>query len=116
MDWIQALILGVIQGITEFLPISSSGHLVLSQHLLNIKEPGILIEIALHFGTLVAIIFYYHDDLSKLEKIKAPSRPTAEKPTINKTLLIPTQSTGVGSVIIVKVIDIQKAEGIINPA
>tara|TARA_B100000945_G_scaffold301692_1_gene284682 strand:- start:1790 stop:2557 length:768 start_codon:yes stop_codon:yes gene_type:complete len=68
MDWIQALILGLVQGITEFLPISSSGHLVLSKHLLNIKESGILIEVALHFGTLIAIIIYYYNDLVDLSK------------------------------------------------
>ena len=68
MDWIQALLLGLVQGITEFLPISSSGHLVLSQHLLNIKESGILIEVALHFGTLIAIIIYYYNNLVDLSK------------------------------------------------
>tara|TARA_B100000029_G_scaffold153330_2_gene148552 strand:- start:281 stop:1048 length:768 start_codon:yes stop_codon:yes gene_type:complete len=68
MDWIQALFLGLVQGITEFLPISSSGHLVLSQHLLNIKESGILIEVALHFGTLIAIIIYYYNNLVDLSK------------------------------------------------
>ena len=66
MDWIEALILGIVQGLTEFLPISSSGHLVLAQHLLGINEPGVLIEVILHLGTLAAILVYYNNDLKQL--------------------------------------------------
>ena len=66
MDWLQAFILGIIQGLTEFLPISSSGHLVLAQHLLGIETPGILLEVVLHMGTLVAILIYYYDDIKQL--------------------------------------------------
>ena len=66
MDWIQAFILGIIQGLTEFLPISSSGHLVLAQHFLGIETPGVLLEVILHMGTLVAILIYFHDDIRQL--------------------------------------------------
>ncbi|MBC8256880.1 MAG: undecaprenyl-diphosphate phosphatase [Candidatus Marinimicrobia bacterium] len=66
MDWIQALILGIVQGLTEFLPVSSSGHLVLAQHLLSVDEPGVLLEVILHMGTLAAILFYFYDDLKQL--------------------------------------------------
>ena len=48
MDWLQALILGIIQGITEFFPISSSGHLVLAQHLIGVETSGVLLEVVLH--------------------------------------------------------------------
>jgi len=62
MTLIEALILGVIQGITEFLPISSSGHLVLSQSILNIEQPGNELEILLHLGTLGSIfVVFFHD-------------------------------------------------------
>ena len=68
MDLLDAIILGLIQGITEFLPISSSGHLVLAQFFLGIKSPGILLEIILHLGTLFSIIVFYRMDLLLLYK------------------------------------------------
>ena len=68
MNIIEALLLGIIQGLTEFLPISSSGHLVLAQHFLNINEKGVILEVVLHMGTLVAIIIYYYRDIQNLIK------------------------------------------------
>lgn len=59
-----ALCLGVLQGLTEFLPISSSGHLVLAQSLIpGFSQPGVLFEVALHIGTLVAVCAYFWKDL-----------------------------------------------------
>jgi undecaprenyl-diphosphatase len=58
MSIIQSLILGIVQGITEFLPISSSGHLVLMQKFFNITEPPIFFDTLIHFATLLAIFFY----------------------------------------------------------
>lgn len=55
MDWIRALILGIVQGLTEFLPVSSSGHLVLLQNLFGLKEPELLFDVCVHVGTLVAV-------------------------------------------------------------
>jgi undecaprenyl-diphosphatase len=63
MDHIDAVILGVVQGLTEFLPISSSGHLVLFQHLLGFREPELLFDAALHFGTLLAVCIHFRRDL-----------------------------------------------------
>ncbi|MEE9443379.1 MAG: undecaprenyl-diphosphatase UppP [candidate division Zixibacteria bacterium] len=68
MEFWDVLILGVIQGLTEFLPISSSGHLVISQHMLGIKAPGVSLEIWLHFGTLVAVLVYYYKRLFGIVK------------------------------------------------
>jgi undecaprenyl-diphosphatase len=56
---ISLIILGIIQGITEFIPISSSGHLVLSKFLLGFPSDGVLLEVALHAGTLVPILIFY---------------------------------------------------------
>jgi undecaprenyl-diphosphatase len=62
----EALILGLVQGITEFLPISSSGHLVIFQHLLGIRTPGLLFEVLVHFGTLVAVVAFFWADVTRL--------------------------------------------------
>ena len=65
----EAILLGLLQGLTEFLPISSSGHLVIAQHLLGIDEPMLTFDIAVHVGTLVAVItVFWHDVLSLLKK------------------------------------------------
>ncbi len=63
MEPLPAIILGVIQGLTEFLPISSSGHLVIFQHLFGMEEPELFFDICVHIGTLVAVIIYFWKDL-----------------------------------------------------
>ena len=63
MTHLNALILGIIQGLTEFLPVSSSGHLVLAQHLLGMKEPILFFDVMLHLGTLVSVLFYFRKDI-----------------------------------------------------
>ena len=63
MSSFEALLLGVVQGLTEFLPISSSGHLVLFQHLLGFRQPEILFDICLHVGTLAAICTVFFRDI-----------------------------------------------------
>jgi undecaprenyl-diphosphatase len=60
---LKAIILGLIQGLTEFLPVSSSGHLVLARHLFGLGEAGVTFDILLHLGTLLAIILVYWRDL-----------------------------------------------------
>lgn len=68
MDLWYALLLGIIQGFTEFLPISSSGHLVLAQSLLpGFTQPGALFDVVLHLGTLFAVLFFYYRDILKLK-------------------------------------------------
>lgn len=57
------VILGLVQGLTEFLPVSSSGHLVLAERLLGMARPGLSLEVALHLGTLVAVLVVYRRDL-----------------------------------------------------
>jgi undecaprenyl-diphosphatase UppP len=62
-DLIQSVILGIVQGITEFLPISSTGHLALLPWFLDWEDPGLAFNIALHIGTLAAILYYFWRDL-----------------------------------------------------
>ena len=66
MSIIEAIIIGLVQGLTEFLPISSSGHLVILQKLLKINLPGNLIEVSAHLGTLLSIILIYKNDIYDL--------------------------------------------------
>ncbi len=66
MDLLKILFLSVLQGVTEFLPVSSSGHLVLAGHFVNVDEPGVLLEVVLHTGTLISILVYFHKDLWSL--------------------------------------------------
>lgn len=67
MSYIWSLVLGVLQGFTEFLPVSSSGHLVLVQSLIpGFSQPGVLFDVCLHFGTLFAVLFFFRKRLFKL--------------------------------------------------
>lgn len=60
---LKAIILGIIQGLSEFLPISSSGHLVLGQKILGFKEAGLAFEVFVHFGTLLAVLVVFRRDV-----------------------------------------------------
>jgi len=71
-QWWQGLALGALQGLTEFLPVSSSGHLVLAQSLLpGFSQPGVLFDVALHLATALAVVVYFKQDLIGLLKRKA---------------------------------------------
>ncbi|HYJ12346.1 MAG TPA: undecaprenyl-diphosphate phosphatase, partial [Thermomicrobiales bacterium] len=61
MEIWQAIVLGIVQGLTEFLPISSSGHLIIFPWLLDWETPGLSFDAALHLGTLVAVVVYFRD-------------------------------------------------------
>jgi undecaprenyl-diphosphatase len=64
LSFLQSIIMGLVQGLTEFLPVSSSGHLVLANALLGIQaNTGILFEVMLHVGTLVSVIIVFHRDI-----------------------------------------------------
>ena len=70
MSYLEAIFLGIVQGFSEFLPISSSGHLVLFQRILNVEEGALSFDIALHFATLVAVITIYWKKI--IEMIRRP--------------------------------------------
>jgi undecaprenyl-diphosphatase len=63
LDYLQTLLLALIQGITEFLPISSSAHLILPFDILGWKDQGLAFDVAVHLGTLIAVIIYFWRDL-----------------------------------------------------
>ena len=60
---LQAIVLGLVQGLTEFLPVSSSGHLTVVPYLLSWPQPPLAFDVALHFGTLLAVVAYFWGDL-----------------------------------------------------
>ena len=66
MGWTQAFWLSVIQGLTEFLPISSSGHLALAPSLFNWPDQGLGFDVAVHIGTLIAVLIYFRKDIGLL--------------------------------------------------
>ena len=67
-DGINVFILSILQGIAEFLPISSSGHLVLAKNLLGLESPGVRLEVALHVGTLFSVVVFYWETILGLIK------------------------------------------------
>ena len=74
MQILDVIILGVLQGLTEFLPVSSSGHLVLGQYILGVKSPGNTLEILFHLGTLGSVVFvFFPDIINILNSIKKKS-------------------------------------------
>jgi undecaprenyl-diphosphatase len=66
LNTVEAIILGAVQGLTEFLPVSSSGHLVLFQNLFGLKEPELLFDICLHVGTLLAVIIVFYREILEI--------------------------------------------------
>lgn len=66
MDWVQAIVLAVVQGLTEFLPISSAGHLVLVPVFLGWEDQGLAFDVALHLGSLIAVVWYFRHELARM--------------------------------------------------
>lgn len=66
MTFFEAIFMGIVQGLTEFLPVSSSGHLAISRHILGLQLDNILFEVLLHIGTLIAIVAVYYKDVIDL--------------------------------------------------
>ena len=66
MSVFQAIILGVLQGIAEFLPISSSGHLAVAQKLFGLSDVPLLFDVMLHLATLAAVILYFRKKIARL--------------------------------------------------
>jgi len=85
MNVLAALFLGLVQGITEFLPVSSSGHLAVLQNLMDVQGPDLFFELFLHMGTLVSIVFVYRVEIKEMikdgaEYIKLKSDSNSDEP------------------------------------
>ncbi|MBI3983797.1 undecaprenyl-diphosphate phosphatase [Candidatus Microgenomates bacterium] len=68
MQIIEALVLGLLQGVTEFIPVSSSGHLVLAEQLFNFEVSGFVFDAVLNLGTIAALVIYFRQDLGRMIK------------------------------------------------
>jgi undecaprenyl-diphosphatase len=66
VNFLEALVLGIIQGLTEFFPVSSSGHLLMLQEMLGVREEGILFEITVHVATLASVLIFYRRRVASL--------------------------------------------------
>ncbi len=66
MTWFEAVILALVQGLTEFLPISSSAHLILPSQILGWEDQGLAFDVAVHVGTLLAIVIYFRKEVARL--------------------------------------------------
>ncbi|OUS24946.1 undecaprenyl-diphosphatase [Gammaproteobacteria bacterium 45_16_T64] len=68
MDWFQAVFLAIVQGLTEFLPVSSSAHLILPSQLFGWPDQGIAFDVAVHLGTLIAVVAYFRRDVISITR------------------------------------------------
>jgi len=82
LELLKAVILGLVQGLSEFLPVSSSGHLVLAAEILNFNQEGIAFEVFVHFGTLLAVLIAFNEEIIRM--ILAPYRVWIKKSTNNE--------------------------------
>ena len=90
MSLFQAIVLALVQALTEFLPVSSTAHLILFPWLLHWPDPGLAFDVALHAGTLLAVILYFFKDWMKLIAcglgLKYPATASAEEVSVNRRM------------------------------
>ena len=103
MDWIQVVVLAVLQGLTEFLPISSSAHLILLPLLAEWPDQGLAFDVAVHVGTLLAVLAYFRRDLDRMVRdwlrSVAARRPVGESNRV-WYLVVGTIPVGVGGLVL----------------
>ncbi|MCB9682009.1 MAG: undecaprenyl-diphosphate phosphatase [Alphaproteobacteria bacterium] len=88
-DTLGAVVLGAIQGLTEFLPVSSSGHLAVFQQFIDVRGDDVLFDLALHVGTLLPAIWFYRADiLGVLKDVFAGQGPFRERPGVRLAMLV----------------------------
>ena len=98
MSYLHAVLLGLVQGLTEFLPVSSSGHLALLQHFFGVKADEVLLfTVMLHVGTLVSVFIMYHKDIKDLctgKGLRLAERPVRKLGVMMIVATIPTAVIG----------------------
>lgn len=99
MNYLDAIILGVLQGLTEFLPVSSSGHLVLGETLLGVRQPGVTFEVLVHLGTLAAVLVFFRRQLAQLVRSLVNTEMKTERRMI-ACLVVATIPAGLAGVLL----------------
>ena len=88
MDTLQLILLSLVQGLTEFLPVSSSAHLVLLSEFLGEEDQGIIFDVGVHFGTLIAALVYFRSDLKKMIINLGSHKFTSKENNLTTNLII----------------------------
>jgi len=109
MNILQAIFLGILQGLTEFLPVSSSGHLVIFQNIFGLQEPAITFDVLVHFGTLIALLIFFRKDIKdifqNLEK-EIKERKRGEYLNLFFSLIIGTIPIIIWGILLKRIIDL----------
>jgi len=109
MSSLEAIIYGIIQGLSEFLPVSSSGHLALLPYLMKIKDPGVVFDLMMHLGTALAVVFYFRKDIFSYAKTFTPDLVNLKQGTpaqwFTRNFIV---ATSVSVVLIVTLIPLSK--------
>lgn len=101
---LQTIVLGLIQGLTEFLPISSSAHLIFIPNILGWEQRGLAFDVATHLGTLSAVLLYYRNELLKITKDSLQLRLTKNS-KLGLYIILATIPVGIAGIIFEKTID-----------
>lgn len=108
MDFLQTLILAIVQGITEFLPISSSAHLILTSQFLGWKDQGVTFDLALNVGTLLAVVIYFRKDVATIIRDTLASiiqRKTVGTSKLGWLLALATIPAGLFGLLLMDIVD-----------
>jgi undecaprenyl-diphosphatase len=95
MDYFQIIVLAIIQGLTEFLPVSSSGHLILAPKILGYEDQGLGIDAILHLGTLLAILVYFRKDLTLLAISAIKPQHDEEMHQLSRNIILASFPAGI---------------------
>ncbi len=106
LDYLQTAVLALIQGLTEFLPISSSGHLLLPAILLGWPDQGLAFDVAFHSGTLLAVIWYFRRDLARMIAGGARLKPADGEGRLLWLLLLATVPVGLAGLLLRDMVEI----------
>ncbi len=108
MDFYQTFFLGLLQGLTEFLPISSSAHLILVPALFGWVDQGVAFDLAVHVGTLLAVVLYFRDDVFKIARdglVSLGQRRVVGQGALALYLVIGTIPAGLAGLALLDIID-----------